>query len=68
MQQDRKPNQPHPDGYQLIASQYIDPTKLVRKLNEKFGEDSYRVEMRHNQYIIRAQGHLTEDDIKACYY
>ncbi|KAI1440061.1 hypothetical protein F5Y02DRAFT_404042 [Annulohypoxylon stygium] len=60
--------QPAPNDCQLIPSQYIDPAKLIRKLDERFGEGAYQVEMRHNQYMIHAKEHLTEDDIKACSY
>ncbi|KAI0838811.1 hypothetical protein F5Y06DRAFT_266603 [Hypoxylon sp. FL0890] len=57
-----------PNGWQLVASQYIDPAKLIHKLKDKFGEGTYEVEMRHNKYMIHAKGELTEDDIKACHY
>ncbi|KAK2018693.1 hypothetical protein LZ32DRAFT_599580 [Colletotrichum eremochloae] len=53
---------------QIIASQRIDPAKLSFLLKKKFGEEAYRVEMRHNMFSIFASGSLSQEDIDRCSY
>jgi len=60
---------------QIIEGEYLDPQKLMRLLNQKYGPsegDNFRVELRLNRYQIYPPqgvtdtGVLTEAQIKAC--
>ncbi|KAK2052684.1 hypothetical protein LY76DRAFT_323016 [Colletotrichum caudatum] len=53
---------------QTIASQRIDPTKLSLLLTKRFGQEAYRVEMRHNKFSIFARGSLSREEIDQCSY
>ncbi|KAK1848605.1 hypothetical protein CCHR01_08730 [Colletotrichum chrysophilum] len=53
---------------QTIASQSVDPAKLSKVLNRRFGQKAYRVEMRHNMFSIFARGKLSQEDIDQCSY
>ncbi|WQF78787.1 hypothetical protein CDEST_03801 [Colletotrichum destructivum] len=53
---------------QVLASQSIDPAKLSKVLDQRFGQKMYRVEMRHNKFSISARGHLSQEEINQCVY
>jgi hypothetical protein len=52
---------------QLIAPRCIgSPARLSQALKEKYGPGNYKVEMRHNTYVVWAHGQLTADEIQRC--
>jgi len=52
---------------QFIHSRFFvhRPDKLLTLLTKRYGEGGFRVEMRHNQYEIRAPGQLDWAEITA---
>ncbi|KAL8376855.1 hypothetical protein RB595_007808 [Gaeumannomyces hyphopodioides] len=54
---------------QKIAARPVDPVRLLRLLNERFGEGQFSVVMQHDQFNISAKGRLTHDEIQSqCFH
>ncbi|UKZ92450.1 uncharacterized protein TrAFT101_007406 [Trichoderma asperellum] len=51
---------------QCIPGGYIVPRRLEAALKEKW-PNQYVVEMRSNEYRVRAPGKLTDEEISTCY-
>ncbi|EHK19917.1 uncharacterized protein TRIVIDRAFT_224574 [Trichoderma virens Gv29-8] len=51
---------------QCISGEYIVPERLEAALKRNY-QNQYAVEMRSNEYRIRAPGTLSETEIRTCY-
>ncbi|KAI1736036.1 hypothetical protein F4680DRAFT_270713 [Xylaria scruposa] len=50
----------------FIPGRRIVPSKLREMLEARFG-NNYSVEMRQNNYTIKAPSRISDDDIRKCY-
>ncbi|KAL8404452.1 hypothetical protein RB594_009343 [Gaeumannomyces avenae] len=54
---------------QKIAARPIDPIRLLRFLDDRFGEGQYSVVMQHDKFNIIAKGRLTPAEIQSvCFH
>ncbi|KAL6786692.1 hypothetical protein J3E68DRAFT_420364 [Trichoderma sp. SZMC 28012] len=69
----RRPGQSNPHSIQdwrnnepqRISGENMVPKLLAAELKKKW-KNEYRVEMRSNEYHIRAPGHLSDEEIRRC--
>ncbi|KAL8366583.1 hypothetical protein RB595_010444 [Gaeumannomyces hyphopodioides] len=52
-----------------IAARSVDSSKLLKFLDDRFGEGKYHVVMQRDKFNIRAGSRLTDDEIQRnCYF